>query len=46
MILPALIYASTIVLYLTVRGRLDRKMAAFDRQALETEPDDTSIFER
>ncbi|MFI5966453.1 APC family permease [Streptomyces asoensis] len=29
-ILPALIYAATIVLYLAVRGRLDRKKGAFD----------------
>ncbi|WP_351234499.1 amino acid permease [Streptomyces sp. NPDC002133] len=29
-ILPAVIYGSTIVLYLTVRGRLDRRKGAFD----------------
>ncbi|MFF4231669.1 APC family permease [Streptomyces sp. NPDC001820] len=29
-ILPAVIYGSTIVLYLAVRGRLDRKKGAFD----------------
>lgn len=34
-ILPAIIYGSTIVLYLTVRGRLERKKGAFDLGRLE-----------